>query len=451
MASEDDLDLPEFQESVEDTPLRKSAARRKRPVPKRTGLHGMLDFGSNLSPRTKAGALEETVQEIMDQYSPLAAEYDIERPRDIGVRVRRDLPALASNFGFEVIDDPKETKRLNDLIQQYLRPGKYAVTEREWRPTARALEPFVREGNLKLLMNLGVANGPFLHRLNMRESITAALWMEGLITAPQSAGFSEAKNRRLLLRPLAEMAVAGKKGMGTAFGVGGPQLARAMPYVDIYAASIGLRSGPASKGNRLLTPRLFAEGGPFTDMSRIPRKDLRALENATSGVDVRLAKRDVPARAKLIIDMIKQNMSEADQDRMLSIANTSRQQFAQDFAKDPARMSTKVLATLRSSDPDIDFKLPPQDRQLLADQIQEAVTVVRKGELPSPTRFTVMAQSQGRASTEEAMRALRSTAKKMPGVDPNILKGLGKAPFILALAGIISAGLMAASSGKESA
>jgi hypothetical protein len=285
----------------------------------------------------------------------------------------------------------------------------------------------------------------------MREAITGALWLEGLITAPQSAGFSEAQNRRLLLRPLAQMAVAGKKGMGTAFGVGGPQLAAALPYTDLYAASIGLRSGPASKGNRLLTPRLFAEGGPFTDISRIPRKDLRALENAASGVNVRLAKQDIPARAKMIVDMLKTNLSERDIDRVLSIADTDAQRFAKDFAADPARTSTRVLAILRDPSPEIDLQMDPRDRRLLADDIEAAVTVSRKGTTPSPTRLTTMAQSQGRASTEEAMRVLKSTAKKMPGVDPKIIKGLGKAPFILALAAVISAGLMASSGGEEAA
>lgn len=387
----------------------------------------------------------------MDQFSPLADQYSIDRPRDIGVRVRRDLPALASKFDFEVIDDPNATKKLNAIIEGHLRPGKYAVTEKEWKPVARALEPFVRQGNLRLLMNLGVANGPFLHRLNYREAITASLWLEGLVTAPQSAGMSDVANERLLLRPISEMAVAGKKGMGTAFGVGGPQLSRALPYTDLYAASIGLRSGPASRGNRLLSPALFAEGGPFTALSRIARKDIRARANFETGVDVRLAKRNVPARAEMIVKMLSANLSDRDVERLLSIANTNPTAFGQEFAADPAKASTRVLSILRDPSPEIDLNLPRAERRILADQIEAAVSAKpRKPTPPSETRFTTVARQAGQVTTEEALRELNNVASKTKGTSPALIKKLGKAPFILALAAIISSGLMA-SGQQESA
>ncbi len=412
-------------------------------VPRTADLGRILSFGTQMSPRTNAGALEQSVQEIMDQFSPLAHEFEIERPRDIGVRVRRDLPMLASGFDFEVMDSPKETKRLNDLIQKSLGSGKYAVTEKEWRGAARALEPFVREGSLKALMNLGVANGPGIRRSNMRDAIVASLWLAGLVTAPQSADFSSRRNLALQLRPLGEMAVAGQKQAGKVFGVGGPQLARALPFVDIYSASVGLRSGPLNRGNPPLTPELFGEAGVFQPVSRIIRKDLRAEELARSGVNVRLARRNVAERAREVHELLKKNLSAQDQIRVVDLAGLDARTYAELLKKDPALAASKVLSALRSPEARVDLALPPGETQRLADEIQEAVSVKRSSKPVSTTRLTKVAVGQGRASLDEAMRELKRLGKKLPGAHPSIIKGLGPAPFVLALASIISAGLAA--------
>ena len=392
------------------------------PVPRVSGLHGMLSFGSQMSPRTNAGALEESVQEIMDQFSPLAHEFEIERPRNIGVRVRRDLPMLSSGFDFEVVDSPKETKRLNDLIQKSLGSGgKYAVTEKEWRGAARALEPYVREGSLKALMNLGVANGPGIRRSNMRDAIAASLWLAGLVTAPQSADFSSRRNRALQLRPLGEMAVAGQKRAGKVFGVGGPQLARALPFTDIYAASVGLRSGPLNRGNPPLTPELFGE----------------------AGVSVRLARRNVPERAREIHELLKKNLSAGDQVRLVDMAGLDARTYGELLKKDPAVAASRLLAALRSTEARLDLALPPGETRRLADEIERAVAVGRAPKPVSTTRLRRTAVGQGRASLEEAMKELKRLGKKLPDAHPSIIKGLGPAPFVLALASIISSGLAA--------
>jgi hypothetical protein len=76
---------------------------------------------------------------------------------------------------------------------------------------------------------------------------------------------------------------------------------------------------------------------------------------------------------------------------------------------------------------------------------------------PSPTRFsrehvtfregeTMLPQSK------EGMKILRQEAKRMGGrVNPSIAKGLGPAPFILALAAVISSGLVALGGSQEEA
>jgi hypothetical protein len=79
----------------------------------------------------------------------------------------------------------------------------------------------------------------------------------------------------------------------------------------------------------------------------------------------------------------------------------------------------------------------------LADEIQEAVSVKRSSKPVSTTRLTKVAVGQGRASLDEAMSELKRLGKKLPGAHPSIIKGLGPAPFVLALASIISAGLAA--------
>jgi hypothetical protein len=436
-------------ESLQDLGLSGMESLRRRhgsahpPVPRVSGLHGMLSFGSQMSPRTNAGALEESVQQIMDRFAPLAEEFSIERPRDIQVQVRKGLPMLSSGFDFGVIDDPAATKRLQSQIQQVLRPGKYPVTEAEWRPAARALEPFVKEGNLKVLMNLGVANGPWIRRTNMRDAIVASLWLAGLVTAPQSASFSDRRNRAELLRPIAEMAVAGRKGgQGKAFGVGGPQLARAMPYVDLYAASIGLRGGPQSRGNLPLTPEIFGEEGVFQPMSRIARKDLREAALAAGGVSVRAARASAEENAAKVMKGLKATLSMDDQRRVISAMGMTIPEYKEAYKKDPSQVAARTLAVL--SDPkQIDFDLPLADRRTIVEEISGFLAPAERKNTAVPTRFTKTAVQQGRASPEEAMRELRKAASKMPNAKPGIARGLGPAPFILALAAVISSGLAA--------
>lgn len=418
--------------------LDQQPSRRAEPVYRRDVLQRVLDQSTNSPAAKNQVQLGRITQDMFDDFGGLAHQFGIERPRSVEVRINDKLPALSSHYDFEIVDNPSETKRIRKVIQDHLDIGsKYAVNRREWLPAARALEPFINDG-LHLMLNLGVANGAFLHRLNMRDAIVSALWMEGLITAPDSASFTAAANRKALAEPTARMLVAGQKRAGSAFGVGGRELAKALPIVENLAASVGLRGS----GSRLLSPELFRPGGTFDPLSQITRKDLRAESNRESGVNRAIVLADPKLRFNLMMERLTSAMPPEDLATLLKVVPKNT---------DELRYGAALIGALQS--PGIRREFGGRDYTMLAGQLTDVFAPQRTtASTQVVTNFTKAAVAGGHASTEEALQTLKRVARKMPSVAPGLTSGGGKTALILALAGMISTGLLvAAGSSKEAA
>jgi hypothetical protein len=429
----------------------KEANRRGVPVPYRgEGLGGLFKSGTQLSARANPELLQEKLLDITGQFP--FEEFGIGRAPIQGVNVRRDLPALASYFDINVMDDPKATESLRKEVQKYLQPGKYSITEPEWRSAAKAIRPYL--GNLGLVMNVGVSKGPRLHRVNMRDAIVTALWLEGLATSPQAAEFSDVRNRNAQLRTLGKLSVAGQKRLGgVAFGATSRELAEAYPIVsEILAPSIGLRASPG----KLLEPNIMGSG-VFRPMQEVIRKDVRARlqsETGMSAQQVSFLRKNPEETFRRVVEGLKNNMAPRDFGILVSELQ------AQGITKMPVEQ--RLQATLSSlpamiRNPDFEFS---RNYEGLGESIMETLAPSAPGKAPktpSPTRFsrehvtfregeTMLPQSK------EGMKILRQEAKRMGGrVNPSIAKGLGPAPFILALAAVISSGLVALGGSQEEA
>ena len=420
--------------------LDRQSPRRAEPVYYRDVLQRVLDQSTNSPAAKNQVQLGRITQDMFDDFGGLAHQFGIERPRSVEVRINDKLPALSSHFDFDIVDNPSETKRIRKIIQDNINPaGKYALTHPEWRSAARALEPHMNEG-LHLLLNLGVgaAKKPVLHRVNMRDAIVTALWMEGLITAPDSASFTAAANRKALAEPTARMLVAGQKRAESAFGVGGRELAKALPIVENLAASVGLRGS----GSRPLSPKLFRPGGTFDPLSWIPRRDLRAESNRESGVDRKLVHADPKLRFNLMMERLTSAMPPEDLATLLKVVPNNSDELRYGAALIGALEDSRIRSEFGGRDY---TKLAVQLTDVFAPQRTTASTQV-------VTNFTKAAVAGGHASTEEALQTLQRVARRMPGVAPGLTSGGGKTALILALAGMISTGLLvAAGSSKEAA
>lgn len=429
----------------------REANRRGVPVPYRgEGLGGILKSGTQLSARANPELVQEKLLDITGQFP--FEEMGFTRKPIVGVNVRRDLPALASHFNLNVVEDPKATEALRQEVQKYLRPGKYSITEPEWRSAAKAIRPYL--DNLGLVMNLGVASGPRLHRVNMRDAIVTALWLEGLATTPQAAEFSDARNRTAQLRTLGKLAVGSEKRLkGVAFGATSRELSEAYPIVsELLAPSIGLRASPG----RLLEPNIMGSG-VFRPMQEVLSKDVRARQTSESIISSRqaLELRKNPEQAfRSVVETLKKNMAPKDFGKLVAELQ------AQGITGMPVEQ--RLQATLRTlpsmiRNPEFEFTRNYEDLGNTIVSELAPPTLGKPPKLSSPTRFTRqhITFPEGEPmipATKEGMKILKGVAKKMGGrVNPAIAKGLGPAPFILALAAVISSGLVALGGSQEEA
>jgi hypothetical protein len=78
----------------------------------------------------------------------------------------------------------------------------------------------------------------------------------------------------------------------------------------------------------------------------------------------------VPARARLIHDMLKANLSPADQNRIISMMDLDAKTYAEALKKDPAKVTSRLLAVLRAGGTEYsDLALNSSERRGLADQV----------------------------------------------------------------------------------
>jgi hypothetical protein len=422
------------------------ARRRVVPIPYREGLRGLLQGSSNMSARANPEIIGEAVTDIMAQF-PFEG---LSRPPITGVNVRRDLPALASHMDFVVRGDPKATERLKKEVQAQLRGGKYAITKPEWQGAARLIDPVMDQ--LDLIMNLGVASGPGLHRVNARDAIIVTLWNEALSTTPESADVSAVRNRNAKLRTLGKLAVAREKKLkGTAFGMTSRELGEAYPVVaDVLAPSIGLRG---TRGH-LLEPRVLGEG-PLQPILGVVGKDVRARKSQESGAARRIVadiQKDPEVVYRKTMDLLQEEMNPRD----FGIFTRQLQQQGVPTMPIKSRL-TAVIQTMRDMfrNPEYEFTGNYEDLgQKLTERLsgQPAKTAKKTSLTRMSKQLVTDAESGLVATSREGMKILQEEAARMKGrVNPLIAKGLGPAPFLLALASIISAGLVASGTSREEA
>lgn len=432
------------------------AGRRRNPVPPRSGLGGILEDFSRLRSASDPGLLERTVGEITAQW-PYYQSHGVARQSlssqvspFIDVQVRRDLSHLDSRILPVISGDPKATAEMNRMIDGFLRSDRPVITA-EYKDVARRMKGMLPQ--LKYVMQLGVGPARMgLPMINFRESILQALCLEAFTTVPNAAGMTTAKMDRLLTQQAAKLGVIGRKGAkGRLLGAPGPMVAEYLPIIqEIVAPGIGLRAGRGPERFLLRPDVLSTESLTLGEPQAQARRNIRELEAERSGISTWLARKDTEIRARHIMRMFRENLSMGDQTRIMDMIGENSRTIGQSFRNDPERTAVRLLAALKSSDRDLaDLELPYQDRIRLADQIEESVTMPRKAHGAVKTSMTKAVEEAGYVSEQTAMKELKKMAKsvsKVTGRPPPT-----NLPFVLALASVIGAGMLAAGFSREEA
>jgi hypothetical protein len=432
--------------------------RRPNPIPTRRGLGNLLSEMSNVRADYDPERLQQTAQTIVDQwpFQSLGLERRprlITDPSMIQVRVMPDLPVSQSRLGIMLKGDESITRDFISDLNRYASSTKHAYVEKEFKQAVQELSA-LGPGSFKYYMDVGTAAGGGFKPATMRAAIRNVLLMEGFTALPEAATMHPRTRERLLTEKAAKVAISQGKGhQGFMFGMTGPDYGGAHTVAtNVLGPSIGLRAprGVLERLSRREPTRQFqpemtgapeqASSKPLTQAI----KELRALASSERGSGTNAAE-----RAKTIVEMLKDNLSENDQMRMLSILNEDPGSFARRFAADPAKAAVRAVAVLRSGDPDIDLTLAQQDRRRLADAIEEAVTV-KKGKV-SVTRATKALEATSHVTQEAAESVYRDEARRLSKYVPGMKGRIGPAGPILAIAAILSAGMFAAGMAREEA
>lgn len=424
-------------------------SRRSSPIPYRTGLYGLLEDASRMSTASNPAAVERAVGEFSQQW-PFMESHGLARRGSLDVQVLKNLDQSKSRIMPIIQGDPKATAELNRLLDSVITSSRPVVAA-EYKQVARQLKGMLPQ--LGYVMQLGAMSGIGIPRINFRESILQSLWLESFITVPNAAGLSSAQLDRRLAEQAAKVGIISRKGArGRLLGAPGPMVAEYLPIVqEILAPSIGLRSGRGA-GQVLLRPDILSsESQTLGEPLSQARRNIREVEIEKSGISRRLATKDTELRARRMMNMFKENLSVNDQTRILSMIGERPETLNHAFRADPERTAVRLLATLRSSERDLqDLELPYGDRTRLADRIEEAVTSRRKAHGAVKTRMTKAVEEAGYVSEAEAMREIRKQARKVGKITGKPI-GPGSLPFVLALASVIGAGMLAGGFSREEA
>lgn len=445
---------------AENLSIERPSPRRPNPIPTRRGLGNLLSEMSNVRADYDPERLQTAAQTIVDQFpfqsmglerrSPLITD-----PSMIQVRVMPDLPVSKSRLKLMVGGDEQITKEFISDLNRYASSTKHAYVEKEFKRVAQELSA-LGPGSFKYYMDVGTAAGGSFKPATMRSAIRNVLLMEGFTVLPEAATMHPRLQNRLLLEKAAKVAVSQSKGHpGFLFGMTGPDYGEAHKMsTKVLGPSIGLRAprgvlGRLQRGEptRQFMPEMTGAPGqasskPITQAI----KELRALASSERGSGV-----NTEGRARRIMDLMREGLSEGDQQRMISILGEDARTFARKYAADPAKAAVRTIAVLRSNDPDIDLTLQREDRRRLADAIEEAVTIKKKP--VSVTRATQALETTQHVTQEAAERVYREEASRLSKFVPGMKGRIGPAGPILAIAAILSAGMFAAgmARGEEAA
>ena len=432
--------------------------RRPNPIPTRRGLDNLLSEMSNVRADYDPERLQKTAQTIVDQFPFQSMGLErrpslITDPSMIQVRVMPDLPVSRSRLNLMVGGDEQITKEFIRDLNRYASSSKHAYVEKEFKKAAQELSA-LGPGSFKYYMDVGTAAGGGFKPATMRAAIRNVLLMEGFTVVPETATMHPRTRERLLTEKAAKIAISQGKGHpGFMFGMTGPDYGGAHRVAtEVLGPSIGLRAprGVLERLQRAEPTRQFkpemtgapeqASSKPITQAI----KELRAFASSKRGSGV-----DAIGRSRRIMDLLKEGLSENDQQRMLSILDEDPVSFARRFASDPAKAVVRPLAVLRSGSPDIDLSLRLEDRRRLADAIEEAVTIKKK--VVPVTRATKALEETAHVTQEAAERVYREEANRLSKFVPGMKGRIGPAGPILAIAALLSAGMFAAGMTREDA
>ena len=397
--------------------------RRPNPIPTRRGLDNLLSEMSNVRADYDPERLQKTAQTIVDQFPFQSMGLErrpslITDPSMIQVRVMPDLPVSRSRLNLMVGGDEQITKEFIRDLNRYASSSKHAYVEKEFKKAAQELSA-LGPGSFKYYMDVGTAAGGGFKPATMRAAIRNVLLMEGFTVVPETATMHPRTRERLLTEKAAKIAISQGKGHpGFMFGMTGPDYGGAHRVAtEALGPSIGLRA---------------------------PRGVLERLQRAEPTRQFKPI-----GRSRRIMDLLKEGLSENDQQRMLSILDEDPVSFARRFASDPAKAVVRPLAVLRSGSPDIDLSLRLEDRRRLADAIEEAVTIKKK--VVPVTRATKALEETAHVTQEAAERVYREEANRLSKFVPGMKGRIGPAGPILAIAALLSAGMFAAGMTREDA
>lgn len=431
--------------------LDRPPSRRPDPIPPRRGLQNLLQTSSNVRADYEPQRLQGIAQEIVDQwpFQQLGLERRprlITDPSMITVRVMPELPVTQSRLGIMLRGGEAETKEFLRDLGKFAESTKYPYIEREFKMAARELSS-LGPGSFKYYMDLGTAQGGGFKPATMRAAIRNVLLMEGFTVVPGAATMHPRQRERLLTEKAGKIAMGQAKGHpGFMFGMTGPDYSQAHTVAtEFLGPSIGLRAPQGVEARlqrgeptRQFKPEMTTGGGQASGKPVLQAiKELRAFASSERGSSV-----DIKGRARIIMDMLREALSENDQQRVISILNEDAASFARKYAADPAKAVVRTLGVLRSNDPDIDMAMDRQDRRRLADAIEEAVTIKKKP--ARVTRATEALVATEHVTQEAAQRVYREEVRNLSKYLPGLRGRLGPSAPILAIAALLSAGMFAA-------
>ena len=347
----------------------------------------------------------------------------------IELQVHKDLPVAQSRIYPIIRGDKAATKDLHKFLDGVIESKNRSVVEQEFRKAAAGMKGWIND--LGYIMKLGVAKGGKLDPSNYRQAISHILLLEGLTVTPGTADMGQAAADYRSLTQAAKLGVVHQKGMpGKLFGAPGSMWKDALePVENILGPSVGLRTNVLRKSDPVT--------GPLQAMFR---KDIRAQQNFETGVSSKLKQLGPEERLKQLGKVLQTNMDRADYEVLVNSVENHQ---------DPKVLASRLMDALGGVNPSTGETIEFGNRYRgLREQILKTTAGDIAGRVkPSMTRTTTKALDLGLVTKDEALKELEkqsSRMTKMLGRAP-----LGPAPFILGMAAILSAGLLAANIGGE--
>lgn len=445
--------------------------KRGEEIPRRFFDSDFLENRRKVVAASIAPELQKTLTQTMQV--PFGEMYGYERaPRGslLGSRfiepiVKPDLPFGMSRIMPIVNGDPEATQYLYRKAAAAIKSSKYPYVEAEVAQILNDIKGLAPR--MQLLIPLGLEAGPMHHRPFAVQAFKAAVLLESAATTPEIAAMSvrgqhwtrrgktagpRARDTEILRR-IGEFTMSNiKNHQGRIFGLSGPQLAEGLNmYVEELGPAYRFRRPRGATGMPLIPGLIGPEGNPILEnIKTIASKNLREMESykARSSLGQEAAQLTPEQRAAAFRGLLRERM--APEDRAILERDVLGKKSFRDLS--PVDQTRKLFRLLREPEFEKYADVIQEFEELVVvpefDELAGAATrqKIRK---PSMQRLTsealgtnVLTEKEAVAEANEAIRRLR----------PIVGEGPRNMQMILALAGILSAGMMAAGmTGEEAA